>query len=288
MLMWSPKRRRVLASVFSIGVPVKPMNEAFGNASCRCRARPSMKSYWLLCASSAITTILRRSDSTGWRSPFSSGMNFWIVLNTTPPEPTCNLARKSVAFSLHRFLSEEIAAARKGREQLVVEIIAVGDHDDGRVFHRRVQDQPPGVEGHRQALARALRVPDDADPLVPRFAAEAVAREIGSGRFLGLRREIGGAQRLLDRDIGRVELVISRDLFGERAAAEILEHNEMADEIEKPARVEDAGEHDLQFGQARRASSRPLIVRHGLNHSLPVPSAPMRACTPSEATSAGL
>jgi hypothetical protein len=43
-----------LASVFSIGVPVKPMNEACGSASRMCRAKPSMKSYWLLCASSAI------------------------------------------------------------------------------------------------------------------------------------------------------------------------------------------------------------------------------------------
>ena len=42
MLMYSPNTARVLASVFSIGVPVKPMNEAFGNASCRCRARPGL------------------------------------------------------------------------------------------------------------------------------------------------------------------------------------------------------------------------------------------------------
>jgi hypothetical protein len=54
-----------------------------------------------------------------------------------------------------------------------------------------------------------------------------------------------------------MELVISRDLLCERAAAEILEHNEMADEIEKPARLQDAGEHDLQFGKARRGILAP-------------------------------
>ena len=48
----------VLVSV-SIGVPVKPMNEAFGRASRMWRAKPSMKSYWLRWASSAITTTLR-------------------------------------------------------------------------------------------------------------------------------------------------------------------------------------------------------------------------------------
>src|SRR2546428_34774 len=60
------------------------------------RAKPSTKSYWLRCASSAITTMLRRSERTGCRSPFSSGKNFWIVVNTTPPEATASLARRSV------------------------------------------------------------------------------------------------------------------------------------------------------------------------------------------------
>jgi type I restriction enzyme, R subunit len=32
--------------------------------------------------------MLRRSDSTGWRSPRSSGKNFWMVVNTTPPTVT--------------------------------------------------------------------------------------------------------------------------------------------------------------------------------------------------------
>ena len=55
---------------------VKPMNDAFGNASRMCRAKPSMKSYWLRWASSAITTMFRRSDSNGcWSSP-SVGKNF--------------------------------------------------------------------------------------------------------------------------------------------------------------------------------------------------------------------
>ena len=54
-----------------------------------------MKSYWLRCASSAITTMLRRLESSGCRSPFSSGKNFWIVVNTTPPDSTASFARRS-------------------------------------------------------------------------------------------------------------------------------------------------------------------------------------------------
>ena len=87
-------------------------------------------------------------------------------------------------------------------------------------------------------------------PTVSRLAAGVVAGEKGAGRRLGLRREIGGPQRLLDRNINRVELVVSRDLLRQHAAAEILEHNKMADEIEKPGRLKDASEHDLQFGEA--------------------------------------
>ncbi len=78
----------------------------------------------------------------------------------------------------------------------------------------------------------------------------ALARDVGPGRLLGRRRDASRrAQRLLDRDIDRVELVIARHLLRERAAAEILEHDEMADEIEKPALLEHAREHDLQFGR---------------------------------------
>jgi hypothetical protein len=98
---------------------------------------------------------------------------------------------------------------------------------------------------------------NDAHPLVSGLAARAVAGKIGAGRLLGLLREIGGAQSLLDRDFDRVELVVPGDLLRERAAAEILEHDEMADEIKKPARFERPGEHDLQLGEARRHIPAP-------------------------------
>ena len=50
----------------------------------------------------------------------------------------------------------------KVAEELVVEVVAVGQNDQRRVFHLRVLDDLTGVERHQQALAGALRVPDDA------------------------------------------------------------------------------------------------------------------------------
>ena len=97
------------------------MNEAFGSASRMCRAKPSMKSYWLRCASSAMTTMLRRSDSTGCSSPFASGKNFWIVVKTTPPDATDSLlAQVGAVCGLHRRLAQQFVTAREGAEKLIV------------------------------------------------------------------------------------------------------------------------------------------------------------------------
>ena len=108
-----------------------------------CFAKPSMKSYWLRWASSAMTTMLRRSESSGNRSPFSSGTNFWIVVKTTPPERDRRAARadrrgRSACTGVWRSRS---VAAGEGAEELVVEVVAVGQHDERRVLHRRVEDE---------------------------------------------------------------------------------------------------------------------------------------------------
>ena len=107
------------------------------------RAKPSMKSYWLRCASSAMTTMLRRSESTGCRSPLSSGKNFWIVVKTTPPAATLSFARRSARLvGLHRRLAQQLVAARERAEELIVEVVAVGQHDERRVLHRRIAGSP--------------------------------------------------------------------------------------------------------------------------------------------------
>ena len=75
------------------------------------------------------------------------------------------------ALGLDGRLAQQVGAAREGREQLVVEVVAVRQHDDGGIRHRRLADDASGVERHRQALARPLGVPDHADPSVAAGAA---------------------------------------------------------------------------------------------------------------------
>ena len=70
--------------------------------------------------------------------------------------------------SLHGRLSQQVLAASEGAKELVVQVVAVGEHHDGRVFHRRLAHDRPGVESHRQALAGALRVPHHPDAPVAR------------------------------------------------------------------------------------------------------------------------
>ena len=58
-------------------------------------------------------------------------------------------------------------------------------------LHLWREDHPAGIEGHGQALARALRVPDHAHAPVARLAAGLEARLIAPGR---LRDTIGADQ----------------------------------------------------------------------------------------------
>jgi hypothetical protein len=67
-------------------------------------------------------------------------------------------------------LAQQLVAAGEGAEKLVVEVVAVGETTSRGILHRRLEHEPPGVKRHRERLARALRVPDDADALVARLA----------------------------------------------------------------------------------------------------------------------
>lgn len=70
-------------------------------------------------------------------------------------------AQVVAALGVDGLLAEEVLAAAELAEELVVEVLAVGhDHDRhlGQSLHQLV-----GVEDHREALARALRVPEHAD-----------------------------------------------------------------------------------------------------------------------------
>ena len=145
------------------------------------------------------------------------------------------LAQVVPVFGLDRRLPQQFLTPRERPEQLIVQIVPVGDDHDGRVLHRSMRHQPARIERHRQRLAGPLRVPDHADAPVTRRAARLMLREItATGFFDELGALTGGSDGFLHRNPDRVKLMIPGHLFDDRARAVILEHDEIPHEIEKP------------------------------------------------------
>jgi hypothetical protein len=71
-------------------------------------------------------------------------------------------------------------AALELAEKLVVEVVAVGQHHQRRVLHRRMPHHAGGEEQHGETLAAALRVPDHARAAVARLAAVHPPRPVGA------------------------------------------------------------------------------------------------------------
>ena len=122
-------------------------------------------------------------------------------------------------------MAEQKVGARKGGEELIIEVVAIRENHDGRVLHGWLEDQLAGVEHHRQALARALGVPDNADLAISALRA--------------------GAKGLGDGAANRKKLMISGELLYE-AVAVVLERGEMADEINEMSWGKDAPDKDLE------------------------------------------
>ena len=150
------------------------------------------------------------------------------MVKTTPPDATCELGAQVVAArGLLRRLPEQLVTAAERAVELVVQVVAVGDDDDGRVLQLGLGDDLAGVEGHRQALAAALRVPHHADAPVARL--------------------VDGAHRLCDRLVDRPELVIGGHLLGDGRPV-VFEDHEVPDEVEQARRFEHAAHERLERG----------------------------------------
>jgi hypothetical protein len=65
---------------------------------------------------------------------------------------------------------------------------------------------------------------------------------------LVLGHALGSSQGFFNRDINRMELMVARHLFDELSVAFVLEHNKVADEIEKPSLLKDSFQDNLQLG----------------------------------------
>ena len=161
------------------------------------------------------------------------------------------VAQVGPARRLYGWLSQQIGTPRESGEKLVVEIVAVRQHDDGWVSHRKFTDDAPSVEGHREALSRSLGVPDDTDTPVTRCSARFQARFVASlflARHL-LRHlpQFGSAKGFAHGGPDCVKLVIPRHLLGEMAAAVVLEDDEIPDQRKEPLFLEHALDQHLEF-----------------------------------------
>ena len=135
---------------------------------------------------------------------------------------------------------------------LPVELGAVGDDDDRRLLLRLVAPQLERQPEHGQALARPLRVPDDAAP---------------RARFP---RRPDPPHRLVDRD----ELLVAGQL-ADGAAVLDLEDDEVANDVEEVARLEEPVEQDVL--RRRRAAELLAELLHAQGIGLlPFEKEPLR------------
>ena len=122
------------------------------------------------------------------------------------------------ACRLCRGLAQQILASGEGAKELVVQVVAVGQHNDGGVGHGPLADDAPGIKGHAQALARALSVPNHADAPVARRTACLVARLMADAFFfepLCRLTQLSRTQSFGDRHLNRVKLVVTRHFLDE-------------------------------------------------------------------------
>lgn len=168
----------------------------------------------------------------------------------------CDLEQLAEVVAVTRLngdLAQQLTAPCEGSEQLVVEVVAVGDHNDRRVLHCGVVDDSTRVERHGQTLARSLRVPDDA--------------------HLAIAARSRGANRLGDGLADRSDLVVARQLL-HHAVASILEDDEALDQVEKATLLEHPGEERAQLQRPRRGH---LLAIHGAPGREPLPGRAERA-----------
>ena len=136
-----------------------------------------------------------------------------------------------------------------------VEIITIGDDDDRRVLHLRLLHELGDETRHRDALARTLRVPDDAALSRTRLDPLAIggARILDEIRFrLGLGcRDYGHSDRLPDR----VKLMISGDFF-DNPGVGVFEQDKVSQVVEQQLRRKETAHDLLQL----KFQQRPVVL----------------------------
>jgi len=151
-------------------------------------------------------------------------------------------------FGLLGRLAEDLGAAVEGAKELTIQVDAVGNDDDGGIFHLRLDGQAPGIEDHGVGLTGALGMPDNADAPVARDTGRGSTGGIVTATFTGGADLLRGADGLIDGDVGGVELVVTGDDLGGGGAMILLEHDEVADEGKQALLIKNAAQEHFQLG----------------------------------------
>ena len=140
---------------------------------------------------------------------------------------------------LHGRLWEDAGRREGFTEELVVEVVAVGDEHQGRVCHALITHDLRGVEHHLEALARPLRVPHHATATVP----------IGTGSLHGGLdgRVDGPVLVILGHALHECPRGLTRCLVGDGLVAE---DGEVLQQIKEALRLEDSLDQHFKRGEA--------------------------------------
>ena len=121
-------------------------------------------------------------------------------------------------------MPDQIPAHGEGGEELIVQIIAIGDHDNGWIFELWAAHELTSIESHQQALAGALRMPDYADLAI------------------ALRRR--GLDGFFNRMPDGMKLVIARDDL-RKTRSGLPKNRKIMKQVKQPAPVENAFDQDI-------------------------------------------
>ena len=226
----SPKTPSVVRlKSLSMGVPVKPTNVACGMAA---RIFAARRPYWVRCASSTITTTL--SASLRWPSgpagAFSTSSNFWMVVMTVRPLFVRSSSRRRRVL----FARSGLSTAACWKVFVICWSSCVRSVTTTMVGLRRAGERRSFVASQSivSDLPGALRVPDDAAPLL-RCAA---------------------LQDALDAVAHGAVLLVARQLLHQPPAL-VLEHDEVAQDVEEDGGIEQAGDEPrLPLGRGAEAA----------------------------------
>ena len=167
-------------------------------------------------------------------------------------------------------------------EELVIKVVAVGQHHERGVLHRWMPHHACSEEEHGKALAAALGMPDDPCTPVTRLAAALVPGPIIGRAFaqdVAIRGNAASPYGFFYRRVDRMELMVTRDDLVHRPRIGVFfENNKMVQQVEKSMSLEDAPDERLQFQGSgccivlsidRAPDLEPFLVgRYGAHSSL--------------------